>query len=153
MHAPLPPAWVDALFSKLALTYGRDFLSRWEGLDMQEVKNDWARELAGFKGRPEAIKHGLSCLPPSKPPTVLEFAALCRNAPVAAVPALPAPTPDAAVVQAAVSKALKVAPEHDPKAWAKRLIGRAEAGEKIPVAHLRMAKDALGLESAYREAT
>lgn len=27
----LPAAWIDKIFTKLTLAYGRDFLGRWEG--------------------------------------------------------------------------------------------------------------------------
>jgi len=88
---------VDLIFTKCSLVYGRDFLSRWEGLDIAEVKADWVRELGGLMASPAAIRHGLERLPVDRPPTVLQFRALCIGAPgdrPAAV-ALPAPTMDA----------------------------------------------------------
>lgn len=87
----LPSPWVDKIFEKLSLVYGRDFIGRWEGLNIDAVKADWAHELDGFQQRPQAIKHGLETLPPSKPPTVLEFREICRRAPEFAPKALPEP--------------------------------------------------------------
>ena len=87
----LPDAWVDRIFTKLTLTYGRDFLSRWEGLDMRAVKADWAHELSGYQANPSAIAHALSLLPDGKPPTVQDFKVLCRGAPRTDTLALPAP--------------------------------------------------------------
>ena len=71
---------VDLVFTKLALVYGRDFTSKWEGLDMQEVKNDWAYELKRFENRPDAIGYALRNLP-AKPPNVLEFRVIVNRAP------------------------------------------------------------------------
>lgn len=61
--------------------YGRDFLSRWEGIDISEVKADWTRELGGLLNTPAAIRHGLDRLPADRPPNVLQFRALCIGAP------------------------------------------------------------------------
>lgn len=61
--------------------YGRDFTSRWEGLDLAEVKADWMRELGGLLDTPNAIRHGLERLPTDKPPNVLQFRAICIGAP------------------------------------------------------------------------
>lgn len=86
----LPAAWVEKVFQKLSLVYGRDFLSRWEGQDLAEVQADWAHELAGYINAPHAIKYALENLP-DKPPTVLQFRATCRLAPAPSVPRLPEP--------------------------------------------------------------
>ena len=71
---------VDVIFTKLNLTYGRDFSSRWEGIDMQDVKNDWAHELAGCEKNPQSIKYALQNLPHSKKlATVIQqdYSSLC----------------------------------------------------------------------------
>ena len=81
---------VELIFTKCSMVYGRDFLSRWEGLDLDEVKADWVRELGGLLNNPQAIRHGLTNLP-DKPPNVLQFRALCVNRPDE-FKALPAPT-------------------------------------------------------------
>lgn len=87
----LPSVWVDRIFTKLSLVYGRDFLSRWEGLELDDVKADWAHELSGMSVRPERIRYALENLPASKPPTVLDFRAICMQAQFDELPALPAP--------------------------------------------------------------
>ena len=71
---------VDVVFTKLSLIYGRDFLGRWEGIDLSDVKGEWAHELSGFEGNPAAIKYALQNLP-NKAPTVLEFRSICQRAP------------------------------------------------------------------------
>lgn len=93
----LPIAWIDDLFSKLALTYGRDFVAQYEGLDLSLVKANWAHELAGFEGHPQALATALQNLPSDRPPNVLQFRALCRRMPPQPAPALETPSCSPAV--------------------------------------------------------
>jgi hypothetical protein len=88
---PFPANWVDSLFARLSVRYGSAWLRQWEGVDIAAVKADWSEELSGFEKNPEAIRHAIRCLPADRPPTVGQFVALCRTAPVMAPPALPAP--------------------------------------------------------------
>lgn len=78
--ADLPLPWVQKIFQKLNLVYGRDFLSRWEGQELGAVMGDWAHELRGFADKPQAIAYALQHLP-EKPPTVLQFRAICNASP------------------------------------------------------------------------
>ncbi len=89
--APLPADWIDRIFTKLSLTYGRAFMAQYEGLEPAAVKQDWAIELAGFQNSPEALGYGLRNLPIDRPPNVLQFRALCRKAPPPTFKALPSP--------------------------------------------------------------
>lgn len=141
----LPIAWVDRIFEKLSRTYGREFLSRWDGLPLAEVKDDWAHELAGFANWPEAIKYGLENMPPDRAPTVLQFRDICRKAPAKAVKALPAPVADPDRVKAEIAKLAQRNPmgKQDPKDWARRILARHEAGEKLNPTTLRFAREAL----------
>lgn len=146
MSLPLP--WVDKIFLKLTLIYGRDFIGRWEGLEIADVKTDWGHELSGFENWPEAIAHALATCPPGKPPTVIEFRELARKAPRAKVPALPEPPANPERVAAELAKLAPIrrgvmSPVIDHKAWAKSLIKRHEAGEKLTVTVLRFAREAL----------
>lgn len=145
MKAPLPMDWVDKIFKKLTLVYGRDFQSRWEGLDTMEVKVDWAHELAGFQDNAKAISHALQNLPHGKPPTVLEFRALALKCPAEAVVFLPHPKADAdKIAQALLATAeIKKAPVYDMKEWARRLIRMHEAGDKVRPYSLNLAREAL----------
>lgn len=95
---------VDMIFAKCALVYGRDFAGRWEGMNLAEVKADWARELGGLLDNPSRIKHGLEHLPPEKPPTVLSFRALCIGAPDIQAPQLKAPRASDELVKGLVAK-------------------------------------------------
>lgn len=81
MKAPLPDFMIEPIFTKLTLTYGRDFLSKYEGLDLAAVKAEWAHELAGFQDIPGSIRYALQNLDPNKVPNVLQFRELCRRAP------------------------------------------------------------------------
>lgn len=96
----LQPELIDMVFTKLTLVYGRDFLARWEGLNLSDVKNDWAHELSGFEKHPQAIAYGLKNLPMDKPPNALQFRALCRKVPPPEFEALPAPKADQEKVRA-----------------------------------------------------
>ena len=77
----LPSNWIDTIFSKLTLIYGRDFAGRWEGMNIADVKADWAHELDGLDASPQRIAYALKNLPASKPPTVLEFRATAWKMP------------------------------------------------------------------------
>lgn len=89
----LPDSWVDRIFTKLTNVYGHQFLSRWDGIDLVEVKADWAHELRGFAQNPGAIAYGLEHLPAGKAPTVIEFRAIC-NSPSAPRPETPLQLPN-----------------------------------------------------------
>lgn len=96
---------VDVVFTKLSLIYGRDFLGRWDGMELTEVKGDWAHELSGFEANPAAIKYALQNLP-NKAPTVLEFRSICLRAPVPAPAALlDAPKANPEIVRKALEAA------------------------------------------------
>ena len=133
---------VELIFSKCALVYGREFIGRWEGQDLREVRADWRRELGRVLDNPQAVKHALENLPPDRPPTVLQFRALCINRPDYAPAQLPAPKADPAVV-ARVLTAFKPAEDTDPRAWAWRLRGREESGDRLSKAQRDMWREAL----------
>ena len=145
----LPATWTDKIFAKLTLAYGRDFLGRWEGVDLCDVKTDWSHELSGFEDHPEAIAYALANLP-QKPLTVIEFRAIARRAPVPEAPRLEAPKADPVKVAAEIAKQTGLksafAPKHNPKEWAESIVERAAAGEKIKPITLRFAREALGME-------
>ena len=101
---PLPPDWVDVIFSKLSLTYGRDFLGRYEGQDLHAVKADWADRLSGLQYRPDAIKYALG-IQGAKAPNVIEFKEACNRAPVRAMLAIEPPKANPDVIESAIAKA------------------------------------------------
>jgi len=128
----LPDSWVDRIFLRLATTYGQAFLRQYDGVDLAEVKANWARELSVFQQAPDAIAYGLDHLPPDRAPTVLQFRDACRR-PVehaASTPRLPAPAPDPKVIRA-IRAAWRPVGAGGPRAWAERLREREEGGENL----------------------
>ena len=149
----LPAPWIDRIFSKLTVAYGRDFLSRWEGVSMNDVKSDWAHELSGFVNCPDAIAWALAHLPDGKPPTVMQFRALANSMPRQEHMALLGPAPSAEKLAKELSKmvSLQKAIKNttvDHKEWARRLIARHEGGENLKPVVLRFAREALGISNS-----
>lgn len=142
----LPSHWTETIFSKLTLIYGRDFIGRWEGMELCDIKTDWSHELDGYDKRPKSIAWALDNLPPSKPPTVLEFRKLCNTVPQEATLLLPEPKSDPAFVAQVLAK-MAAAPikTAEMKAWAWRILARHDAGEVLLPATLKSARDALGI--------
>jgi hypothetical protein len=144
----LPTPWVDRIFDKLTLTYGQSFLRRWQDIDLNAVKSDWAHELSGFQQHPKSIAWALQNLPPDKPPTVLEFRAIARRSPTEEVPRIehsPAGKERVAQELAKLAPVLaKRGSRPDNREWARRLIQRHESGAyRSTPAALRMAREAL----------
>jgi hypothetical protein len=144
----LPTAWVEKIFHKLTVAYGTEFLNRWKGIPITDVKSDWADCLSGYQQNPKAIAFALENLPDSKPPTAQEFRELCRRTPASVAPKLPEPKADPARVAAELAKLAPVrqaahAGGVDHKAWARRILARHEAGQKINPTSLRLANEAL----------
>lgn len=91
----------DRLFERLTLTYGSQWVAMWAGADVAAVKSLWASELSIFADRLEAIGWALANLP-ERPPNLVQFKALCRQAPrpPGDEAALPAPSDPQRVRQA-----------------------------------------------------
>ncbi|MET3371998.1 hypothetical protein ABIC89_001039 [Variovorax boronicumulans] len=148
----LPAAWVDRIFDKLTLTYGQVFLRRWQDIDMNAVKSDWAHELSGFERFPKSIAWALQNIPPDKPPTVLEFRAIARRAPEEEQPRIEQAAAGKERIAAELAKLgpilAKTAPTGDSLDWARRVVQRHECGAyKATRTSLAMARDALGVEA------
>lgn len=146
----LPDNWVDKIFMKLSVTFGRDFLMRWEGVPLPDVKRDWAHELSGFQQNPGAIAHGLEhCVTLAKPPTVHEFKAACLRRPnPAPVALLDAPPADPQRVAAEVSRwghLRQAAPVHGDRCWAKNIVERYTQGAKVGIYALKAAREVVGM--------
>ncbi len=101
----LPQSWVDRIFEKLTLVYGRAFLDRWRDIDLNAVKTDWAHELASMQQHPHMIAYALEHLPPGDPPTVLQFRDLARKMPPEKVSLLRAPEVDRDKVRKLIEQA------------------------------------------------
>ena len=141
----LPLSWVDRIFDKLMLTYGRDFMGRWDGLPMASVKADWAHELSGFEAHPEAIKHALLSVDPAKAPTVLQFRNLAANAPKMAAIQITPPPVDKEFRNSLVARIGSIDPV-GTKDWAETLRRRHVACERLNANQVRCYRAALGLD-------
>ena len=83
----LPRAWVEKIFTRLQGVYGREFLGQYgtgmvNGVDpgIENAKQVWAEELAGFIRWPDAIAYALEHLP-ERTPNAIKFRELCRMSP------------------------------------------------------------------------
>lgn len=144
----LPMKAVDRLFERMAATYGAQWLRMWDGVPIHDVKTLWGHELSVYTSRLDTVAWALENLPP-RCPNVIEFKLICRQAPAPETPKLPELKADPARLAAElarlaeVKKAVKESGGYDGKAWAKRLIARSEAGERIRPISLQFARVAL----------
>lgn len=147
----LPTKVIDRLFSRLIATYGNAFMRQWGDVPETDIKTVWAHELAGYASHLGALAWALENLP-ERPMNVLEFRALCRRAVTSETPRLPEPAADPARVAqelaklSSMVKPLPVVAGH--KDWAKRIMARKQAGERVNSTACRMASEALGLQAA-----
>jgi hypothetical protein len=147
----LPSPWIDELFDRLSVRYGKKMADAYEGQAIDDVKADWANVLDQTSAH--AIKYALVNLPITWPPTATEFLELCRRAPAdpaRAQAALPAPPVDPKVKAEAIAK-LKTFKfgQGDPRGWISRLVERRDAGEILNLTHRTMLAqgcDNLGLD-------
>lgn len=136
---------VDRLFDRLTATYGRQFLSLYEGLDATAVKTVWAHEMGGFANNLHALAWALENLP-ARAPNAVEFRFLCRLAPAPEVQRLTEPAANPERLRAELAKLGEIVKEKPAQAgtdWARRIVARAEGGERINGCTLRFAKEAL----------
>jgi hypothetical protein len=114
---------------------------------LNDAKALWAHELSVFGNSLHRIAWALENLPP-KCPNVIEFKHLCRQAPAPEAQQLPEPKADPARLKAELSKlgdirAQVTKTNTDHKAWARKIIERAKAGENVRPISLRFAKEAI----------
>jgi hypothetical protein len=140
----LPVPVIDRLFDRLSATYGRDFYSKWEGLETNNIKSSWAYELAGYANNLKAIGYALKHLP-ERAPNVIEFRNLCTKAPANEAPMLPSPKADPLIIKTITAKlALTPIAQVNRLDWAKKILRDVESGVRRTPTVTRMAKDALG---------
>jgi hypothetical protein len=127
----LPNDWVDAIFARLTVAYGDRFLAQWPGQQPDIVKAHWGAVLHGVSSG--GIAYALQHLPPDYPPNAMQFDRLCRSRPSAgdgSRKALAGPAVDPEKVRRAMDAAARIGRHRDdPKAWARDLQRREEAGE------------------------
>lgn len=74
---PIPEAWIEKLFSKMLLEYGKKFTDQWGMVATDDMIRHWANELAGYTG-PEMAKGVAALSTKTFPPTLPEFKTMCR---------------------------------------------------------------------------
>lgn len=141
----LPMPWVEKIFVKLTLVYGRDFAARWEGMNIVDVKEDWAHELSGLDSSPKAIVYALQNLPATKAPTVLEFRSIARKMPqeAEALDPLVRLAPDVVAGHIANIKKIPKPAFLGNKEWAHLIVARHAAGDRISHYSLKLAQAAI----------
>ena len=147
---------IDAIFAKLAVRYGAVWMRQWDGLDMNLVKSDWGSELSGFASNLEPLRYALRNLP-ERCPNVVQFRAIANCCPLPEFRQIEAPAADPAkVAQAAaqLGQAAKAmtAQRQDPRAWARRILERVAAGEKVGRYARESAEVAMGLRATVAAA-
>jgi hypothetical protein len=144
---------IDRLFTRLGATYGAQWDKSLGTAPLGDVKTLWAHELSAYAGSLHRIAWALENLP-SRCPNVIEFKQLCRQAPAPETPALPEPKADPERLKQELSKLgdlrakLVTDTRVDHKAWAKRIMVRYRAAERINPTVLRFAREALKSEGA-----
>lgn len=149
----LPIKAIDRLFERMAATYGAQWSRQWADVPISDVKTAWAHELDGYESNLKAIAWALENLP-ERCPNVIEFRNLCRRAPLPDVSRLEAPKADPERVQRELSRLGDVrkrvlSSTVDHKGWARAIIARHTAGERINPTSLRFAKEALHMEASH----
>lgn len=143
----LPTKAVDRIFHRLAATYGAEFMRKYEGVDEADMKTVWAHELGGFAGDLMAIAWALENLP-ERCPNVIEFRAICRKSPRVELPQLDVKA-DPERVQSELAKLATArtvaAGGVDRKAWARSIMARVDAGERVRPICAKFARQALGI--------
>jgi hypothetical protein len=73
----LPESWVERLFERMLLTYGKKFSDQWGAADTDSLIAFWSQDLSGYSS--VELKRGLDALATRDwPPTLPEFKKLCR---------------------------------------------------------------------------
>jgi hypothetical protein len=137
---------IDRLFDRLAATYGRAWDVNLGQAPLADIKTVWMHELGRYENSLRRLAWALDNLPAAVPNAIV-FRQLCAQAPDIDAPMLPSPAADPALVAAALAQIPKTfTSNRDPKAWAKRLQAREQAGEKLGMAQKTMYRAALGIQ-------
>ena len=73
----LPKKWIDDLFDRMLMTFGKRFSDQWQGTDPQKLKEFWGTRMATLTS--VEMRSGVEAMLKLKwPPTLNEFIELCR---------------------------------------------------------------------------
>jgi hypothetical protein len=143
------PASIDALFNELGAIYGARFTNQWPAAMVDQVKQSWARELAAFENRPDALQYAIDHLPTDHVPMVLEIRDLCRHHITPSSGPRRKPLSDEERARAVeVLRAFNRPCPQDPKDWARKLRAREMAGERLTLFQRQCWREALAHDSS-----
>ena len=137
---------IERLFKRLSATYGASWTRQYADVPANDVKTAWMYELEGYAGNLQAIAYALENLP-ERCPNVIQFRNICRAAPSVQTLQIERPKADPVIV-AIILKGLAEKPIAAPVDWldwARRIMARFNAGDKINPYTLFSARTALRL--------
>ena len=150
---PNMATFIDWLFDRLHTTYGAPWKRQFDGLPESSVKSQWGYELAWTFGKKEVIRFALENLP-ERPPNGIEFRNLCRKAPVTKAPDeadFTKPAHPSVIAAVLAQHAPAPAGRACGWQWARDIVARHEAGDRVGVYALKSAKQALAKKSELQE--
>lgn len=132
----------------LHATYTAEWERAMGGAPIADVKTVWHAALEPFTANEVGKRRILWALKnlPDRAPNSRQFATLCRMAPMPETPTLPEPKADPERVRAELSRLGTIKTNiqsGNMKDWARILVARYEAGERIRPLSLRFARQAL----------
>ena len=142
----------DRLFERLHATYGRDFMSKYEGLEVGAVKASWAHELSGFANNLHPLAWALENLP-ERAPNVIEFRKIAKAAPMPDVPRFEVVRANPARIASELAKLAPLRVVHavgkrSDTGWAESLKAKDEADPSLVSQTVRaMYRAALGIRT------
>ncbi len=136
-------AAIDAIFGRMAVRYGSAWFAKWDGVPIETVKADWARELGGFSR--EAIVYALGYLPADFPPSVTQFRDTCARAPERMQKriAQAIDREGKARIDGELRRIAESISRRSPLAWAYELQEREAAGEVLNETQRKAWRDAM----------
>lgn len=148
-QSALPDAWIDRLFQRFSLMYGKDWNDKWANIPLAEVKASWAADLAFASADQlrQALDH---CKANNKfAPSCPEFVGLCRAFAPSRESARRLPEPRSGTmpdsVRAEIAKFLNPDRKRDAKDWAREILDMESQGMYRDMYGIDCAKRALGL--------
>lgn len=131
--------------------YGSKMTAMWGDCPGADLMDAWCEALAGIPvANLRAALDNVMAAHPEWPPTLGQFLALCKPAPIpqAHRPLLPdrrAREPIDPRIQREISAMLEKQRKRDPKDWARQILSRQECGERLLPIQIQFAREALGL--------